>query len=117
MHSAGGTPHAPRQLPQPADPDRFTVGELSDEREPTTRAHLANMSPVTHAAAIRAPLLVAVGRKDPRVPPAVSDRLVDAVRGTGGTVWYLSADDEGHGFNKPTNRGALEVLITQLVER
>jgi len=91
--------------------------EYGDEREPTTRAHLANMSPVTHAAAIRAPLLVAVGRKDPRVPPAVSDRLVDAVRGTGGTVWYLSADDEGHGFNKPTNRGALEVLITQLVER
>jgi dipeptidyl aminopeptidase/acylaminoacyl peptidase len=91
--------------------------EYGDEREPATRAHLANMSPITHAAAIRAPLVVAVGRKDPRVPPAVSDRLVDAVRGTGGTVWYLSADDEGHGFNKPTNRAALEVLITQLVER
>ena len=91
--------------------------EYGDERLPDVRAELAKLSPLAHAAAIRAPLLVAQGRHDPRVPPAVADQLVAAVRAAAGSVWYLSAGDEGHGFNKPTNRGALETLIVQLLER
>jgi hypothetical protein len=27
----------------------------------------------------------------------------DAIRDHGGTVWYLMATDEGHGFNKKSN--------------
>jgi dipeptidyl aminopeptidase/acylaminoacyl peptidase len=89
--------------------------EYGDEREPATRALLAGLSPLARAGSIKAPLLVAQGRRDPRVPPAVADRLVAAVRGGGGTVWYLSAADEGHGFHKPDNLGVLQTLIVQLV--
>ena len=88
--------------------------EYGDERDPATRAMLAGLSPLARAAQIKAPLLVARGMRDPRVPPAVADRLVSAVRGAGGTVWYLSAADEGHGFHKPDNLGALQTLIVQL---
>jgi dipeptidyl aminopeptidase/acylaminoacyl peptidase len=89
--------------------------EYGDERDPATRARLAKLSPLARASSIRAPLLVAQGRRDPRVPASVADRLVDAVRGAGGTVWYLSAADEGHGFTKPENLGALQTLIVQLI--
>ncbi|MEP6862263.1 MAG: prolyl oligopeptidase family serine peptidase [Deltaproteobacteria bacterium] len=89
--------------------------EYGDERDPATRALLAGLSPLQHASAIKVPLLVAQGRRDPRVPPAVADRLVAAVRGGGGSVWYLSAADEGHGFTKPDNLGALQTLIVQLL--
>ena len=91
--------------------------EYGDERLPDVRAELAKLSPLAHAAAIRVPLLVAQGRRDPRVPPAVADQLVAAVRAAAGSVWYLSAADEGHGFNKPTNRSVLDALIVQLLER
>jgi dipeptidyl aminopeptidase/acylaminoacyl peptidase len=29
--------------------------------------------------------------------------MVKAIRGHGGTVWYLLAKDEGHGFQKKRN--------------
>jgi len=89
--------------------------EYGDERDPVMRARLAQLSPLTRAATIKAPILVAHGRKDPRVPSAVSDKLVATIRAGGGTVWYLAADDEGHGFTKPDNLGALQTLIVQLL--
>jgi len=89
--------------------------EYGDERDPATRALLAGLSPIQRAGSIKAPLLVAQGARDPRVPPAVAERLVKAVREGGGRVWYLSAADEGHGFEKPDNLGALQTLIVQLL--
>ncbi|MEO8846505.1 MAG: prolyl oligopeptidase family serine peptidase [Kofleriaceae bacterium] len=89
--------------------------EYGDERDAATRARLAKLSPLARASSIKAPLLVAQGRRDPRVPAAVADRLVATVRGAGGTVWYLSAADEGHGFTKPGNLVALQTLIVQLI--
>jgi dipeptidyl aminopeptidase/acylaminoacyl peptidase len=89
--------------------------EYGDERDAATRALLAKLSPLARASSIKAPLLVAQGKKDPRVPAAVADRLVTTVRDAGGTVWYLSAADEGHGFTKPDNLGALQTLIVQLI--
>ncbi len=89
--------------------------EYGDERDPAMRAQLAMLSPLANAAKIKAPLLVAHGRQDPRVPSAVSDKLVAVIRAAGGTVWYVAADDEGHGFTKPANLGALQTLIVQLL--
>lgn len=94
-------------------PSRRT--EYGDERDPAMRAQLAKLSPLARAGTIKVPVLVAHGRKDPRVPSAVSDRLVATIRAGGGTVWYLAADDEGHGFTKPENLGALQTLIVQLL--
>jgi dipeptidyl aminopeptidase/acylaminoacyl peptidase len=90
--------------------------EYGDERDPETRAFLARISPLAYARGIRAPVVVAHGRRDPRVPPADADRLVAALRAAGTIVWYVVADDEGHGFAKPENRGVFEVLVTQFLE-
>jgi dipeptidyl aminopeptidase/acylaminoacyl peptidase len=38
------------------------------------------------------------------VPPTESEQLVKAVRKNGTPVWYLMANDEGHGFIRKKNR-------------
>jgi dipeptidyl aminopeptidase/acylaminoacyl peptidase len=55
-------------------------------------------SPVSHAAAIRAALLVLQGDADAVVPPAQAQLLVDAVRAAGGTVEHHVYEGEGHGW-------------------
>ena len=49
-------------------------------------------------------MLVVQGRNDPRVPYTESEQMVRKVREGGGTVWYILARDEGHGFRKKQNR-------------
>lgn len=77
--------------------------EYGDERKPDVRAALEAVAPARNAARIRTPLLVIHGRNDPRVPLAEAVRIRDAVRSAGGAVWYLVAEDEGHGFSKKSN--------------
>lgn len=77
--------------------------EYGDEREPAMAAFLEKISPANHAAKIRKPLLVVQGLNDPRVPASESAQMVAAIRQAGGTVWYLLAKDEGHGFAKKKN--------------
>ncbi len=77
--------------------------EYGDERKPEIRAFLEKISPANHADKIRAPLLIIQGKNDPRVPVTEAERMRDAIRAQGGTVWYLMAKDEGHGFSKKSN--------------
>lgn len=77
--------------------------EYGDERKPDMREFLTRISPANHADEIRAPLLIVQGRNDPRVPVTEAERMRDAIRDHGGTVWYLMATDEGHGFHKKNN--------------
>ncbi|MBV8688024.1 MAG: S9 family peptidase [Alphaproteobacteria bacterium] len=65
---------------------------------------LEGVSPIKNYRSIRAPLLVAHGANDARVPCAETDRFVSALRSAGGTVDYLVFADEGHGFTRPENR-------------
>ena len=51
----------------------------------------------------RPPLLVVQGKNDPRVPVTEAEQIVAQVRGNGTTVWYLRADNEGHGFARKEN--------------
>jgi dipeptidyl aminopeptidase/acylaminoacyl peptidase len=78
--------------------------EYGDERDPSMRAFLQRISPLTRADAIRKPLLVVQGLNDPRVPASESEQMVARVRANGTEVWYLAARDEGHGFRKKSNR-------------
>lgn len=80
--------------------------EYGDERDPEMRAFLASISPTTLVSAIRAPLLVAHGQNDPRVPVSEAEQIVAAVRANGGEAWSLIYADEGHGFRKQANRRA-----------
>ncbi len=77
--------------------------EYGDERDPAMAEFLGRISPAARAAEIARPLFVIQGKNDPRVPVTESEQMVKAIRERGGTVWYLMAKDEGHGFRKKTN--------------
>ena len=78
--------------------------EYGDERDPKMRAFLEKISPNNHAEKIKNPLFVIQGANDPRVPASESEQMVKEIRTTGSEVWYLLAQDEGHGFRKKSNR-------------
>jgi dipeptidyl aminopeptidase/acylaminoacyl peptidase len=78
--------------------------EYGDERDPAMRAHLEQISPLTNAAKIRKPLFVIQGKNDPRVPYTEAEQIVAKVRDGGTPVWYLRAENEGHGFARKENQ-------------
>ncbi|HUS43449.1 MAG TPA: prolyl oligopeptidase family serine peptidase [Ilumatobacteraceae bacterium] len=55
-------------------------------------------SPINFPERLSAPLLVMQGSDDTVVPPAHSERIVEALRANGLPVAYQSFDGEGHGF-------------------
>lgn len=77
--------------------------EYGDERDPAMRAFHEQIAPLNHAASITVPLFVVQGKNDPRVPYTEAQQMVTAVRKNGVPVWYLLADNEGHGFRRKAN--------------
>jgi dipeptidyl aminopeptidase/acylaminoacyl peptidase len=77
--------------------------EYGDERKPEVKAFLDGISPANHADQIRSPLMIVQGKNDPRVPFTEAEQMRDAVKAKGGTVWFVMAKDEGHGFVKKAN--------------
>lgn len=77
--------------------------EYGDERDPAMRDFLHRISPLTEAHRISRPLFVVHGRNDPRVPYTEAEQIVEKVRAGGTPVWYLLADNEGHGFARKEN--------------
>ncbi len=79
---------------------------------PETYAHL---SPVMHAPDIDEPLLIIHGAVDenPGTIPFQSDRLFEAVRGTGGTTRLLMLPFEGHGYRA---RESVEHVLAEQLE-
>jgi dipeptidyl aminopeptidase/acylaminoacyl peptidase len=77
--------------------------EYGDERDPAMAEFLGKISPANQADKIKRPLFVTQGFNDPRVPASESQQMVKAIRDHGGTVWFLMAKDEGHGFQKKRN--------------
>ncbi len=78
--------------------------EYGDERDPKMREYMTKISAFNNAGKIRKPLFAVVGKNDPRVPYTESVQLVDKIRQNGGPVWFLVANDEGHGFAKKKNQ-------------
>ena len=77
--------------------------EYGDERDPAMRAFQDSIAPLNNADRIRVPLFVAHGKNDPRVPYTEAEQIVRAARKNGVPVWYLLADNEGHGFARKAN--------------
>jgi dipeptidyl aminopeptidase/acylaminoacyl peptidase len=72
--------------------------------DPKREAVYRRGSPVYRAERIQAPLLILHGRKDKRVVPLMTERMVEALEIEGKiheVHWY---DDEGHGWEKRENR-------------
>ena len=91
--------------------------EYGDERDPEMREHLLAISPTENVDRIQAPLFVAQGANDPRVPASEAAQIVEAVRESGRDVWYMLAMNEGHGFARRENRDAYLQLVILFFER
>ena len=81
--------------------------EYGDERDPKMREYLEKIAPANHVDRIHHPLFVVAGKNDPRVPASESIQMKDNVKKNGTPVWFLMANDEGHGFAKKNNRDFL----------
>ena len=75
------------------------------------------LSPLYHADAIQAPLLVAHGANDPRVKLAASERIVKALRDHGHEVIFLVYTDEGHGFARDENVRDYSARVEEFLAR
>jgi len=91
--------------------------EYGDERNPKMREFLERISPSNNAERIRAPLFVAQGQNDPRVPVTESEQIVREVRAAGYDVWYMNALNEGHGFGKKENRDLYGQIVALFLEK
>ncbi len=91
--------------------------EYGDERNPQMRAFLELIAPLNHASKIKKPLFVIQGKNDPRVPLSEAAQIVSAVRAGAVPVWYLVANDEGHGFRKRSNRAFQLYLTSQFIRK
>jgi len=75
------------------------IGDPEKDKELLEKA-----SPIFHVDKIKAPLFIAQGANDPRVPKAESDQMVEALKKRGIDVPYMVKDNEGHGFRNEENR-------------
>lgn len=89
--------------------------EYGDERDPEMRAHLEAISPTNNVDRMTAPLFVAQGANDPRVPASEAEQIVAAMREAGHDVWYMLAENEGHGFRRKENRDLFMALTALFV--
>ena len=85
---------------------------MGDPTTPEGKALLVERSPLTSAAKIKTPLMIAQGANDARVNHAESEQIVIALRDRGFPVEYLLIPDEGHGFARPVNNMA-SVMATE----
>jgi dipeptidyl aminopeptidase/acylaminoacyl peptidase len=77
---------------------------MGSPEDPTRIEAYRRGSPVYRAERIEAPLLILHGRRDKRVVPLMTERMVEALEIEGKTFevhWY---DDEGHGWERRENR-------------
>ena len=77
--------------------------EYGDERDPSMREFLGKISPLVNAGRISKPLFVVQGKNDPRVPYTEAEQIVAKARDNKTPVWYLRAENEGHGFVRKEN--------------
>lgn len=70
----------------------------------TDEAMIRANSPVEQADKIKAPLLLAMGEDDIRVPLPHGTRMRDAMTKAGKPVEWVLYPNEGHGWRKPENR-------------
>jgi Prolyl oligopeptidase family len=85
---------------------------MGNPTTPDGKALLVERSPLTSAAKIKTPLLIAQGANDPRVNHTESEQILVALRDRGFPVEYILFPDEGHGFARPVNNMA-SIMATE----
>lgn len=87
------------------------ISRVGDPHSDQGRVLLENYSPINRADRICRPLLVGQGANDPRVRPAESDQIVQAMQANGIPVTYALYPDEGHGFSRPQNSQSFHAMV------
>ena len=82
---------------------RFTLPQMVGDATADVEM-LTSVSPVAQAGSIRAPLLLAFGEADQRVPLAHGKRLRDAMQKAGREPLWVTYPDEGHSWRLPQTR-------------
>jgi dipeptidyl aminopeptidase/acylaminoacyl peptidase len=82
---------------------RHSLPEMVGDLQKDAAMITAN-SPVRQAARIKAPVLLAFGEEDRRVPLTHGKRMRDALREAGNEPVWVTYPGEGHGFGKVKNR-------------
>ena len=78
--------------------------EYGDERDPEMRAFMERIAPVNHARADHASRCSSCTAATTRACPYTeAEQIVETARKNGAPVWYLLADNEGHGFAQKEN--------------
>jgi dipeptidyl aminopeptidase/acylaminoacyl peptidase len=83
----------------------------------TDRVFLEHISPLGMIDRLAAPLLVAHGRRDPRVPFSETELLLEALTQLGYAVESVLFDHEGHGFTRPDDRRTILTAVMGFLER
>ena len=91
--------------------------EYGDERDPKMREFMEKIAPLNNAHKITKPMFIIAGRNDPRVPWTEGRQMTEAIRKNGVPVWFLVAEDEGHGFAKKKNRDFLLYAEVQFMRQ
>lgn len=91
--------------------------EYGDERDPRMAEVFARISPMANIDKVTRPMLVIHGKNDPRVPVSEAHQIVERLRARGNEVWYVEANDEGHGFRKKPNVDAQREIETLYFRR
>jgi dipeptidyl aminopeptidase/acylaminoacyl peptidase len=68
--------------------------------KPEAAALYLERSPINHAHQLKRPMIFFQGLDDKVVPPPQSEVMVEALRGSGVPVAYMTLEGEGHGFRK-----------------
>ncbi len=87
-------------------------GSLENDRD-----FLEQISPIHAVDRIAAPLFVAHGANDPRVPVSEAEQIVEALRRREVPVGYLRFNDEGHQFTKRTTHLIVYPAIVRFLEK
>ena len=76
----------------------------TETRDPKMREFLEKIAPMNNVEKIKKPMMVVAGKNDPGVPVSESNQIVAALKKEATPVWYVTAKDEGHGFQKKANQ-------------
>lgn len=76
----------------------------------------ARISPIHRVERIRAPVLIAHGSRDPRVPMGESEQFVTALQERQKKVSYETFDYAGHGFIRPDDRRRIYRAVAEFFD-
>ena len=91
--------------------------EYGDERDPAMAEFFEKIAPLNNVEKITKPIFIVQGKNDPRVPYTEAQQMVEKIRKNGGKVWYLMANDEGHGFGKKNNQDFLFYSTIEFIKQ